>query len=273
MAIPEIENAVPALGEISIANSPASLIRIAVSGNADLDKLAKLLDLQERWEAAQSKKAFAVAFAQAQANVTSVTKNRLNPQTHSKYADLANVIEETKPAYTKEGFSIIFYEGSPASPENMRICADVFHQAGHKETYYYDVPLDGVGIKGSAYMTKIHAKASSTSYGRRYLMCMIWNIPTQDDNDGNGPIQMPQAKESAPPTPAKHTLPKTEKSAFEIMLKSFAQAKKVLGEKLYYEFLGGAGLAHANEIKNLQTGEALLAIMRQEAIRKKNGVM
>jgi predicted nucleotidyltransferase len=33
-------------------------------------------------------------------------------------------------------------------------------------------------------MTKIHAKASSTSYARRYLMCMIWNIATHDDDDG-----------------------------------------------------------------------------------------
>lgn len=34
-------------------------------------------------------------------------------------------------------------------------------------------------------MTKIHGKASSVSYGRRYLMCMMFNIPTGDDNDGN----------------------------------------------------------------------------------------
>src|SRR3990167_4563778 len=62
---------------------------------------------------------------------------------------------------------------------------DILHKAGHKETYHYDVPLDGVGLKGNANMTKIHGKSSSVSYGRRYLMCMIWNIPTQDDNDGN----------------------------------------------------------------------------------------
>ncbi len=50
------------------------------------------------------------------------------------------------------------------------------------------MPLDGVGIKGNANMTKIHGKSSSTSYARRYLMCMIWNIPTQDD-DGNAASQ------------------------------------------------------------------------------------
>ncbi|WP_230682076.1 hypothetical protein, partial [Streptococcus pneumoniae] len=43
-------------------------------------------------------------------------------------------------------------------------------------------------------MTKILAKASSTAYGRRYLMCMIWNIPTQD-NDGNVDVEIINEKQ------------------------------------------------------------------------------
>ena len=92
---------------------------------------------------------------------------------------------KTKEVYTSFGFSVSFNEGVAAHPAQVRICAEVLHKQGHKESYFYDVPLDGVGIKGSSFMTKIHAKASSTSYGRRYLMCMIWNISTGDDDDGN----------------------------------------------------------------------------------------
>jgi len=170
---------------VSAGNTPAEMIRLAISGKADLAKLEKLLELQERHEAHEAKKVFASAFALVQASIVSVAKTKSNPQTHSKYAGLDEIIESTKPIYTNEGFSIIFYEGQSAGPECIRICADVLHTAGHKETFYYDVPLDGVGIKGNPMMTKIHAKASSTSYGRRYLMCMIWNIPTGDDDDGN----------------------------------------------------------------------------------------
>ena len=39
-------------------------------------------------------------------------------------------------------------------------------------------------MKGNANMTAIHAKASSVAYATKYLMCLIWNIPTAD-NDGN----------------------------------------------------------------------------------------
>ena len=165
--------------------SPAQLIQQAVQGGADLVKLEKLLELQERWDANQAKKVFASSFSKAQSGIEAVTKKKFNSQTKSKYADLGDVIESSKPVYTEQGFSVIFYEGDTTLPEHIRIYADVLHFAGHKETYHFDVPMDGKGIQGNANMTKIHAKASSVAYGRRYLMCMIWNIPTQD-NDAQG---------------------------------------------------------------------------------------
>lgn len=165
-------------------NSPAEMIKQAVEKGANLSELNALLDLQVKWEANEARKAFAKAFANVQENIKAVIKKSVNPQTRSKYANLEGVIEASRPIYTKEGFSVIFYEGTTDKPEHVRICADVLHNLGHRETYHYDVPLDGKGIQGNANMTKIHGKASSTSYARRYLMCMIWNISTMDD-DGN----------------------------------------------------------------------------------------
>ena len=78
---------------------------------------------------------------------------------------------------------MIFYEGDCPKENHVRIYVDILHCAGHMETKHYDVPMDGKGLRGNDNMTAIHGKASSVSYGRRYLMCMIWNIPTSD-NDG-----------------------------------------------------------------------------------------
>ena len=166
-------------------NSPATMIRLAVQGKADLQQLKELLAIQKDWEANEARKIFTQSFASAQAKIASVIKTKINPITHSKYADLGDIIVSASRVYTAEGFSVIFYEGDTAVQDSIRVCADILHKAGHKETYHYDVPLDGTGLKGNANMTKIHGKSSSVSYGRRYLMCMIWNIPTQDDNDGN----------------------------------------------------------------------------------------
>lgn len=172
--------------EIAVpSGSPAEMILHAVDGGADLEKLEKLLTLQERWNANEAKKFYNADMVLAQSKMPEIVKKLKNSQTNSKYAGLDEIITKTKEIYTAYGFSMSFNEGVTARLDHIRICANVLHKLGHKESYSYDVPLDGVGIKGSTFMTKIHAKASSISYGRRYLMCMIWNISTGDDNDGN----------------------------------------------------------------------------------------
>jgi hypothetical protein len=164
--------------------SPIDQIKDMIGKGVTAQDLKEFLAVQKDWESNEARKVFAAAFSRAQENIGKVLKTKINPQTHSKYADLGDVIVSAKPIYTKEGFSVIFYETDKVVEGTVRVNADVLHSGGHKESFHYDVPLDGVGLQGNANMTKIHGKSSSVSYGRRYLMCMIWNIPTADD-DGN----------------------------------------------------------------------------------------
>lgn len=166
-------------------NSPADLILEAVKGKISIEHMDKLLEIQLKWQADQARKKYNQHMVNVQKAIPLIAKTLENPQTHSKYASLEEVICKTKSIYTEEGFSISFHEGETEKADHIRVCADVLHSGGHKETYHYDIPLDGVGLKGNPNMTKIHGRASSVSYGRRYLMCMIWNIPTGDDIDGN----------------------------------------------------------------------------------------
>ena len=164
--------------------STAQLIQEGIAKGIDLVALKEILKLREIDDAFKARKAFAKSFSLAQSGIEVVVKTKTNTQTHSKYAELADIIMSAQPVYTKEGFSVICYEGDCPKEGNVRIFADVLHSAGHKETYHLDMPLDGVGFKGNANMTAIHGKKSATTYARNTLMCMIWNIPTSD-NDGN----------------------------------------------------------------------------------------
>ena len=164
--------------------STAQLIQEGIAKGIDLVALKEILKLREIDDAFKARKAYAKDFATAQANIMPVVKTKENKHTHSMYADLADVIEITQPIYTKEGFSVTFNETDCPKEGHVRAIADVLHYLGHREQYHLDIPLDGAGIKGNANMTAIHAKASAMQYARRYLMCMIWNIPTSD-NDGN----------------------------------------------------------------------------------------
>jgi len=162
--------------------TPGELIKKAIAKGSNLEQLKELLSLKERYEAGEATKAYNLQMALVHKEIPSVPKTLTNAHTHSKYAALDGIINATKRIYTEHGFSVSFYEGDTDRADHVRVMADVMHQLGHKETYWYDIPMDGVGIQGNANMTKIHAKASSTAYARRYLMCMIFNIPTVDDD-------------------------------------------------------------------------------------------
>jgi len=164
--------------------SPAEIIALAIDKGVDLERVEKLLALQEVYDKNEGKKKYNIAMAEVHKKMPAVQKTEKNNQTSSMYAGLSDVINVAKPIYSGEGFSVCFYEGDTQRENHIRLCMDFTHSAGHKETYHYDMPLDGKGIKGNVNMTPIHGKSSSVSYGRRYLLCMGFNIATGDD-DGN----------------------------------------------------------------------------------------
>jgi len=173
----------------------SQLISEAVKNGSDLAQLRELLSLKKDFEADKARKAYCVSMVDTQSKIEVVVKTKSNSQTNSKYADLTAIIVSIKPVYTGEGFSLTFYEGEARKTEDVRIMCDVTHSLGHKETFHYDLPIDDKGIKGSVNKTQIHAKGSTTSYGRRYLTCMIFNVPTGDDNDAQKTTELVSEKE------------------------------------------------------------------------------
>ncbi len=158
--------------------------RLAVNPDVDPDKIQKFLDMQERILDRNAKQAFNAAMNTVQDQIELVVAKIDNLQTKSKYADLKSILREVKPIYTQAGFSLMFYEEDSAKEGQKRICCDIGHREGHTEKRHVDVTVQTTGIQGKAMMTQIHGEGSAISYGRRYLTCMIFNIPTGDD-DGN----------------------------------------------------------------------------------------
>ena len=159
--------------------------RLASNPSVDVAKIEKIMDMQERILDRDAKQAFNAAMTRAQNKIELVVAIRTNEQTHSLYAQLGDVLLKAKPIYTAEGFSLMFYEGETSQKNHKRICVDIMHEQGHTEKKYGDFAIQTTGIKGTAMMTEIHGEGSAFSYGRRYLTCSIFNIPTGDDDDGN----------------------------------------------------------------------------------------
>lgn len=161
--------------------------RAAMNPDVDIEKMERLLAMQERILDRNAEAAFAAAMTSVQSKLPTVLRNSDNTQTGSKYAKHEAMAKAIKPIYTSEGFSITFSEGDSTKERHIRIVGILRHSAGHKELHHVDLPLDNAGIKGNVNKTETHATGSTFSYGRRYLTLLMFDVATGDDNDGNGP--------------------------------------------------------------------------------------
>jgi hypothetical protein len=164
--------------------TPMAMIDRALTSGATPETLGKLMDLQERWEANQAKKTFDEAMQKAQSEMRPVLMNANNSQTNSRYATYEALDSAIRPIYTRHGFTLSFNMGDCPLEGHVRIVCEVAC-GGHSTFPHIDMPADGKGAKGGDVMTKTHATGSAVTYGRRYLLGMIFNITLTKDNDGN----------------------------------------------------------------------------------------
>jgi len=164
--------------------------RLASNPDVDVEKIQRIMNMQEQLLNRTAKQAFNAAMVRAQQKMPVVGKDKKNEQTHSMYAGYETIIKACQPVYTKEGFSVTFYQGHgteevPIGKDEIRVMADIMHEDGHTKTVHVDIPVETTGPKGGVLMTKTHATGSGFAYGKSYLLRMIFNIPTGGDDDGN----------------------------------------------------------------------------------------
>jgi hypothetical protein len=161
----------------------AMIERAARDDTVNIDKMRELLSMRKQiiTEAAEQK--FNDAMAQAQSEMRAIGKDSNNPQTRSKYASYFALDKAVRPVYTKYGFALSF-DTAAVSEQAIKIICHV-SCCGFTRDYHIDMAADGKGAKGGDVMTKTHAIGSAISYGQRYLLKMIFNLATGDDDDGN----------------------------------------------------------------------------------------
>ncbi len=134
-------------------NSPAEMIRIAVSSGADLEKLKGLLDLQERFEANQAKKAYHKAMAEFKANPPKINKDKTvsyaagGGKTTYNHASLANVTDKISAELSKYGLSA---SGIPKQETtSIAVTCKITHIQGHSEEAALSAGAAATGSKNA----------------------------------------------------------------------------------------------------------------------------
>lgn len=166
--------------------------RAARDPSIDIDKMERLLAMQEKIFARQAEAAFNAAMALCQAEMPQIVPRSSNEQTSSMYAALEEIDRPARPIYTKHGFALSFGTIDCPIEGCFRQTCLVTHCAGHTRLYQADLPSDMAGIKGNPNKTGIQAFGSTMSYGQRYMTKLVFNIVIGgEDNDGNGPTLGP----------------------------------------------------------------------------------
>jgi len=171
-----------------LANPPqeismlATISRLALDPRCDMDKLERLIKLQDRMEAKSALEAFNAAFAEMQCEMPSVEKRTENTHTKKMYADLDDINYAVRPVMAKFGFGVSFKIVNQAN--GVSITGILMHKAGHREETTMILPLD-TGAGRSA----VQSVGSTTTYGKRYVMCALLNITSGDDNDNDGYVE------------------------------------------------------------------------------------
>ena len=162
--------------------TPATLLQIAVSQGADIAKLEKLMELQERWEANEARKAYALAMAAFKAEDLTIRKNKRvhfasqKGTTDYKHATLDNVVAVVAAGLAKHG--LMHTWRTEQTNGKIRVTCIITHEKGHCEETSLECGADDSGNKNS-----IQAIGSAVSYLQRYTLLAATGTATGEDDD------------------------------------------------------------------------------------------
>ena len=169
---------------------PSSLIEMALTNGADekaLEKLEKVLELQERWEANEAKKAYHQAMSDFKENPPDIEKDKTvsytvqgKGTTTYNHATLANVTNKINSALSKHGLSAAWTTAQDNG--TVSVTCKITHSMGHSEETKLSAAPDTTGSKNP-----IQAIGSTISYLERYTILALTGLATHEmDDDGNG---------------------------------------------------------------------------------------
>jgi len=163
--------------------TPMTLVQMAIDQNADLDRLEKLMGMQERWEANQAKKSYVAAMADFRAKCPTINKTRTVDFATSKgrttytFAGLAETIDQIRPILEQCGLSHS-WRTEQETAGVVRVTCKITHIGGHSEETSMMSASDSSGGKNG-----IQALASTVTYLERYTLTAMLGLASADQDD------------------------------------------------------------------------------------------
>jgi hypothetical protein len=161
----------------------------------DIDKMERLLQMQERVERRNAEVAFAEAFADMQPNLPTITMN--GQIVHkgvviSEFSDWPNINKAITPVLHQFGFGLSFKPAKAAVPGMVAVTAILRHRKGHIDEATVEGPNDTSGAKNAP-----QSLGSSLTYYKRYGGVLVLNLTIEGEDD-DGSSAAPKVQHAAP---------------------------------------------------------------------------
>lgn len=170
------------------------IARAARDASVDIDKMERLIAMQERVQIRDAEIAFSTAFAAMQTELPAISKNGQivhKGQVISEFAQWEDINKAIIPTLAEFGFSLSFRPGTAANGATT-VTGILRHRLGHKEEATLPLPADTSGAKNA-----VQSVGSTLSYGKRYVGTLILNLTTEGEDD-DGSAAAPKQQHAAP---------------------------------------------------------------------------
>jgi hypothetical protein len=166
---------------------PLGLMQSAIAKGASVEVMRQLLDLHERSQAFEARKAFDAAMAAAKAEIPVIVKSNTVDfttkfgRTHYAYEDIGSIAEVIDPILSKHG---LYYRWSTEPTDNPAVTlvtCIVSHRDGHSIQNSLPAIRDETGNKNIN-----QAVGSAVTYMQRYTLKAALGIAAAKDDDGRG---------------------------------------------------------------------------------------
>lgn len=230
------------------APGPDLMLQIALERGASMEQLEKLMDLKERYDANEARKAFAAAMADFRAEAPQIEKNSRVHYVHNgkttdyRHASLDNICSKVNPVLGKN--KLTFSWETEQRDGLITVHCDVTHVMGHKQRTTLFAKADDSGGKNS-----VQAIGSTVSYLQRYTLVSALGLATgemEDDGRGNG----------SPVSDALFITPEQAKEIKDLLRETNADVKKFLEAK-------GQGASCVDEMPKDAYNGAIIALNRK----------
>lgn len=177
----------------TVISNPMQMLALAVERGDGIEQLKQLMDLRDRWEATEAKKAYVEAFANVKRNMPDVIKDMLNKQYGSDYSSLANLVNTVNRTLGEYGLNAAWRPDVQGGV--VAVTCVLTHVGGHSETVTLIGPPDTSGQKNPLQQIK-----STLTYLEGATFQAITGVVARSaskDDDGNGAGGKPEIEAPA----------------------------------------------------------------------------